>query len=124
MAEAYARQMGAGQIEAFSAGSRPVKYIDPSAVLVMKEDGLGISLARPKHFKDLPDGIFDYAVSMGCKDVCPTARAQTHIAWKIPNPKKRNLATYRRVRDAVKEHVAHLVQIIINNGHREDKKVS
>lgn len=120
MAEAFARQMGKGKIEAFSAGSKPAKSIDPWAVLVMKEENLDISMTRPKGFGELPPGEFDYVVSMGCSDTCPIVKARKHIAWKIANPKGRNPATYRNVRNDIEAHVYHLIQLIVNH-NRESR---
>jgi arsenate reductase len=39
LAEAFARQLGGGLVEAFSAGSRPAGRVNPQAIEMMKEAG-------------------------------------------------------------------------------------
>src|SRR5205807_2525405 len=68
MAEAFARLHGGGQVEAFSAGSRPSGRVNPRAVEFMREVGIDLTPHQSKSLADLPDGEFDVAVGMGCGD--------------------------------------------------------
>ena len=52
MAEGWARQLKAREIEAHSAGTEPHR-LDQQAVRVMAEAGVGISGQRPKHASEL-----------------------------------------------------------------------
>ena len=51
MAEGFARNLGEGVIEAYSAGSRPSGKINPEAIKVMQEVGIDISAQSSKGFE-------------------------------------------------------------------------
>jgi len=112
MAEGFARKIGKGIVEVFSAGSRPSGNINPLAVEVMQEAGVDISAYDSKGFNDLPIKKFDYVVSLGCKDICPFVPADKHIEWNIPDPKGKEIDFFRRVRDEIKQKVIKLIQDI------------
>ncbi|MEO0086302.1 MAG: arsenate reductase ArsC [candidate division WOR-3 bacterium] len=109
MAEGFCRQMGTG-VECASAGSNPAAQVAPLAVAVMQEDGVDISAARPKGFKDLPDLKFDYLVTMGCEVVCPFLPGAREVKWEIPDPHGKDFAEYRRVRDIIRQQVRDLLE--------------
>jgi arsenate reductase (thioredoxin) len=110
MAEGFARLLGDGVVAAFSAGSRPSGIVNPKAVEAMKEIGVDISGNRSKGFKDVGVDKFDYVVTMGCGDVCPFVPGKTHLDWKIEDPKGKDGAFFRRVRDSIGEEVRQLIQ--------------
>ena len=56
MAEAFARNHGAGKIEAFSAGSKPSGRVNTRAVEFMREIGYDLTGHHSKAFSDLPSG--------------------------------------------------------------------
>ena len=66
MAEAVARKMGKGIIEAFSAGTQLKNQINPDAVRIMNSLGYGdmTKVQRPKLLQDLPE--IDVVITMGC----------------------------------------------------------
>lgn len=110
MAEGFARELGTGQIKAFSAGSKPAKNVSPFAVAVMKEKGIDISSQRPKSLLDIREE-FDYVVTMGCEDICPAISSKKIIQWDIPDPKMGTIEDFRKVRDIIEEKVKALLQI-------------
>jgi protein-tyrosine-phosphatase len=89
MAEALARRMSGGAIEAVSAGSRP-KALHPNAVKVMAEDyGLDIASQAPKHLDVYEGQRFDWVISLcdRVREVCPEfPGAPETIHWSLPNP--------------------------------------
>jgi protein-tyrosine-phosphatase len=105
MAEGIARRLGAGLIEAYSAGSRPSGIVNPDAVKVMQEIGIDISDYKSKGFADLPLKNFDYAVTLGCQDTCPFVPASKHIEWRIDDPKGQNIDFFRFTRDKIREKI-------------------
>lgn len=109
MAEGFALYYGAGKLEVYSAGSRPSGEVNPQAVKVMAEAGIDISAQRSKGFNDLPIRQFDYAVTLGCQDICPLVPAERHIEWEIEDPAGKDSETFRRVRDEIKEKVMGLL---------------
>jgi glutathione/glutaredoxin type arsenate reductase len=112
IAEGFARDLGKGAVEAYSAGSRPSGALNPAAVYVMREVNIDISAQKSKGFADLPANDFDYVVSMGCQDVCPFFPAQKHIEWDIEDPKNKGVEAFRNVRDEIKDRVRILIEEI------------
>jgi len=112
MAEGFARTMGGGAVEAYSAGSKPSGVINPRAIAFMREKGIDISEQRSNGFKDMPVIEFDYAVSMGCQDICPFVPGARHIAWDIRDPKGLTDEGFRAIRDEIGGKVAAFISKI------------
>lgn len=110
MAQGFAERLGKGRVEALSAGSRPAPSIDPMAIQVMKEKGIDLSGRRPRDLQTLPPGQIHYMVTMGCEETCPGISARKVLAWEIPDPKGKDLAEYRRVRDLIEGKVRALLE--------------
>src|ERR1043166_3935930 len=80
MAEAFARIHGAGKVEPYSAGSRPSGRVNPRAIEFMKEVGYDLTTHRSKGLTELPPGVFDAVIGMGCGDEgCPLVPGQRHL---------------------------------------------
>ena len=109
MAQGFAEAFGKGNIEVFSAGSRPSFQIDPLVIEVMKEKGIDLSSRHPKGLNDLPPGEMDYLVTMGCEETCPAVLSKRVIEWDIPDPKGKPIDFYRKVRDLIEEKVKALL---------------
>ena len=112
LAEGFASTLGRGAVKAYSAGSKPSGVINPRAIAFMREKSIDISGQRSKGFNDLPITEFDYAVSMGCQEICPFIRGAVHIAWDIRDPKNLSDEEFRAIRDEIGEKVAVLVSQI------------
>jgi len=112
MAEGFAKALGKGKIEAFSAGSKPSGTIDPGSVEVMKEIGIDISPQKSKGFFDLPYKGFDYVVTMGCKDICPFFPSKEKLTWEIEDPKGNPLDFFRKTRDQIENKVKELINAV------------
>jgi len=111
MAEAFCRVLGRN-VECASAGSNPGAQVAPFAVEVMLEDGVDISAAKPKGFKDLGDLEFDYLVTMGCEVVCPFLPGAKEVKWDIADPHGTDISEYRRVRDVIRLQVRDLLSAL------------
>jgi protein-tyrosine-phosphatase len=89
MAEALLRHLSHGNVEAFSAGSRPAKHIHPLARRCMEERGIDMSRAVPKHFELFLGQQFDAIVTV-CDRVmesCPTFPGDPEcIHWSFLDP--------------------------------------
>jgi len=112
MAQAFAKKIGRGRLEVYSAGSRPASQIDPAIIGVMKEKGIDLSGKRPKGLNELPSIKMDYLVTMGCEETCPAVLAKKIIEWEIPDPKGKSIEVFRQVRDLVEEKVKALLEEI------------
>jgi protein-tyrosine-phosphatase len=105
MAEAFARIHGAGQFEAYSAGSRPSGRINPKAVESMREIGYDLAQHQSKSLSEIPDVEYDFVATMGCGDACPFVRARHRDDWEIPDPKEMPPDEFRKVRDLIESKV-------------------
>ncbi len=110
IAEGFAKEIGRGLLEVYSAGSKPVMQINPDAISVMDEIGIDISGQKPKGFNELPMSRFDYVVTLGCQGTCPFVPAVAHIDWNIPDPKRQVKEFFRDVRDQIMHNVANFVE--------------
>jgi len=112
MAQGFARRLGKGNLEIYSAGSRPASQIDPLVIEVMKERGIDLSSEDPKGLNDLPPVDMDYLVTMGCEETCPAVPARKIIEWEIPDPKGKPMEEIRKIRDMVEQKVRGLLDEI------------
>lgn len=115
MAEGFLEHFGKERIEAYSAGSRPADQVNPLAIKAMRERGIDVSRQRPKGFDELPQFEFNYIITMGCKDACPSIPAKARIEWDISDPKGKSLETFREVRDEIGGRVEELVRVIFQD---------
>ena len=109
MAEGLLREMGAGGIEVFSAGTKP-SLVRPEAIAVMAEQGIDISGHRSKHVDEFKGQTFDYVITVcdNANETCPVFPGTTRrIHWSFPDPaavdggEADRLAAFRDVRDAL-----------------------
>ena len=112
MAEAFAHIHGAGNVEAFSAGSRPSGRVNPKAVEAMKELGYDLTTHSSKGLDDFNGKSFDAAVTMGCGDECPLVIAKQRLDWKIPDPQDMTQEQFREVRNLIEAEVKELLQTL------------
>ncbi|MHB8605577.1 MAG: arsenate reductase ArsC [Thermoplasmatota archaeon] len=112
MAEGFARALGGEQVEAMSGGSRPLGHVLPEAIAVMREKGIDVSRASSKGFDEawIRDRC-DLVVVMGCgDDACPAFVGKRIVDWELDDPKGKDLATFRGVRDAIEARVRALLR--------------
>jgi arsenate reductase len=112
MAQGFAEVLGQGEIEAYSAGSRPGSAIDPLVIEAMKEKGIDLSSKKPKGLNDLPPVEMDYLVTMGCEETCPAVLSKKIIEWEIPDPKGKPIDFFREVRDMIENNLKNLFKEI------------
>ncbi|MEN1728951.1 MAG: arsenate reductase ArsC [Pseudomonadota bacterium] len=105
MAEAFARLLGGGSVEAFSAGSRPSSVVNPKAIASMKELGYELEGHDSKSLDHLPDVTFDFVATMGCGDKCSLVRTTRREDWAIPDLKHLEPDVFRKVRDLIRDRV-------------------
>ena len=110
MAEGFAKILGQGKVDVYSAGSRPSGIIDPRVIEVMKERGVDLSSNRSKGLDDLPQVEMDYVVTMGCEETCPAVLAKRIIEWEIPDPKGKPIDEIRRIGDTMEAKVKMLLE--------------
>ncbi len=112
MAQAFAKIHGGDNIEAYSAGSRPSGQVNPKAIKAMGELGYDLSNHDSKSIDEIPQGPYEYVVTMGCGDECPWIPAKEHIDWDIPDPRNLEGEEFNQVRDLVEQKVKSLLTSI------------
>lgn len=88
MAEGLFRTLGAGRVEAFSAGTKPRDAVHPMAIHVMAESGIDISAQRPKDVDRFVGQTFDYVITVcdRAKESCPVIPGAKMLHWTFPDP--------------------------------------
>lgn len=109
MAEVFASKLGAGRVEAYSAGSRPASGVNPRTIGFMAERGYDLRDQAPKPLSAFEGQTFDAVVTMGCGDACPTIPAPRRVDWALPDPKSLPDDEFRAVRDEIEHRVRQLV---------------
>lgn len=108
MAQAFFERHAPADVRAESAGITPAAQIWPVVVEAMREVGIDIASRRPKRLVREMQLHADWAITMGCGDVCPYVPTMVE-AWDIPDPAGRPLDEVRAIRDGIEEHVRELV---------------
>ncbi len=114
MAQAFFERDCAHDCRAESAGSDPADRVWPEVVEVMREVAIDLSGQKPKRLSVEMQLHADWAVTMGCGDVCPYVPTRVDD-WDIPDPAGRPLDEVREIRDLIAERVADLL-----DNHIED----
>lgn len=109
MAEAFARMHGGASIEAYSAGSKPSGQVNPRAVAAMKERGYDLTTHRSKSLTEIPNGQYEYVVTMGCGDACPWIPARHREDWDLRDPKMLPPEEFATVRNDIERRVVNLL---------------
>ena len=116
MAEAWARHLRGGDIDAVSAGTE-THGLNGNAVKVMAEAGVDISEARSKDVSEFLATPFDYVVTVcdSARETCPFfpgAGKVVHAGFDDPpalakgiEDEEAKLDIYRRVRDEIRRFV-------------------
>lgn len=109
MAEGWAKELGKGIFDVYSAGTENYHEVKPLAVEVMKEVGIDISSQYPKLLSDIPEEV-DYLITMGCNVICPFIPNAKTEDWGLDDPSGGPIEDYRITRDLIKEKVLALIE--------------
>ena len=88
MAEALARTLGKGRIEAFSAGTEATR-VHPDAIQAMADLGVDMRQQRSKSMTEFSGQSFDYVITVcdNARESCPIFPGHpTKIHWSFPDP--------------------------------------
>ena len=119
MAEALWADLGSGQWEAHSAGSKPSGYVHPLAIVAMQELGIDISEYQSKSASEFEQQPFDLVVTVcdNAKEACPVyPHAKQMLHWPFDDPAdatgtdEEKLPTFRRVREEIKTKIAEFLK--------------
>jgi arsenate reductase len=123
MAEGLLRAIYGERYNAHSAGTKPT-FVDPRAVLVMKEIGIDITDQYSKSAEEFHNTIFDQAVTVcdRAKQACPICSTRLDLPSKSPRAREvihrgfedpaqsdgseeEQLKAFRRTRDEIREWI-------------------
>ncbi len=120
MAEGFARELGKGRIEAFSAGLMAAG-VNPNAIAVMREEGIDISGQRSKEIDERLLRSMDVVITLcdNAAEACPWTPAQVKVLhWPVKDPVltrgslDKVVKDFRRARDEIKEKIVSFVNDI------------
>lgn len=98
------------QARAISAGTQPAAHVHPVVVDAMREAGIDLSSAKPQKLTaELATGA-ELLITMGCGDECPYVPNLERDDWPLPDPKEKDIAAVRVVRDEIAGRVRALLQ--------------
>ncbi len=110
MSQALVTMLGDGNVEAYSAGSKPSGTINPKAIASMKELGYDLGVHKSKSLEEVKQlAPFDVVVTMGCGDACPWMPAKRFVDWEIPDPRNMNEEDFRKTRNLIRSKVEELL---------------
>ena len=107
MAQALFERYAPEDVRGESAGSDPGRQVWPEVIEVMRELDIDLSRNKPKRLSVEMQLHADWAVTMGCGDVCPYVPT-TVDDWNIPDPAGRPIDEVREIRDLIDERVKEL----------------
>jgi arsenate reductase len=109
MAAGWLRELTAGSVDVYSAGSEPADSLNPVAVQAMLEDGIDIAGAIPRILT--PDAVLqaDVVITMGCGDVCPVFPGKRYEDWDLTDPAGLDIVEVRVIRDEIRRRVEILI---------------
>jgi arsenate reductase len=120
MAEGFARELGKGIIEAFSAGLNPAG-LNQRAVKAMEEIGIDISANQSKAIDADLLGKMDVIITLcdHASEACPWTPPQIkRLHWSLPDPAKAEgteeeiMNEFRRVRDDIRRRIESFLQTL------------
>jgi arsenate reductase len=108
MAQAFFEREAPEGVGAECAGSQPAQELWPNVVEVIREVGIDLSGRRPRKLLVEDQLHADWAVTMGCGDVCPYVPSMVE-SWDIPDPAGRRIDEVREIRDMVADQMDRLI---------------
>jgi arsenate reductase (thioredoxin) len=108
MAQAFFERHAPEDIRAESAGSDPATAVWPAVIEAMEEVGVDLRGRRPQKLMVEMQLHADWAVTMGCGDVCPYVPT-TVEDWDLPDPAGKRFDEVRQIRDEIEERVRDLI---------------
>ncbi len=118
MAEGFARELGRGLIEPYSAGLIAAG-VHPRARAAMMEIGIDISSQRSKEIDEGLLGKMDIVITLcgNAEDACPwTPPEITRLHWPIKDPvgtigiEETIMKEFRRARDEIREKIEEFIE--------------
>lgn len=89
-AEYFLRRLGGARFEAYSAGARPTRVVNPLTLKVLRDRfGIDASTARSKSWDEFGNIKFDFVITVcdSAREACPVWPGQPVVAhWGVDDP--------------------------------------
>jgi arsenate reductase len=92
-----------------SAGTEPGTRVHPEVLEAMREVGMDLSQATPRFLSSELAESAALLVTMGCAETCPAVPGLRRLDWPLEDPKGKDMARVRQIRDEVRDRVAQLI---------------
>ena len=111
MAAGFARALAPSGVTVLSGGTAPAKAVNPLVVAAMMEKGVDISGAKPHKLTDDEAMSADFFITMGCSqdEACPVGFRGDARDWALDDPKGKDEAGVRAIRDEIERRVGNLM---------------
>lgn len=96
--------------KAISAGTNPASKVHPEVLLVMKEEGIDLSNAKPTLLTDELAREANLIVTMGCGEQCPYIPGLERQDWPLEDPKGKDIDSVRTIRAQIQKLVVELIE--------------
>jgi arsenate reductase len=106
---------------AISAGTEPGARVHPEVLEAMREVGIDLSNATPRFLTDELARSAALLITMGCGEACPAVPGLRRFDWPLEDPKGKDIARVRQIRDEVRERV---LQLLATEGWERDSVAS
>jgi len=83
--------------------------VHPSVVAAMREEGIDLSSAVPRHLTPELGRGAELLITMGCGEECPVVPGLRREDWPLPDPADQSLERVREIRDEVRRRVIGLL---------------
>lgn len=115
MAAGFARQLGAGRLTVYSAGTQPGEHLNPAVVTAMLERDIDITAQTPQVLTEKMGLEADVIVTMGCGDACPVYPGKRYLDWSLADPAGRDISEVRLIRDDIADRVVALLAELLES---------
>ena len=96
--------------QAISAGTDPGPRVHPEVVAVMNEVGIDLSGAPTSQLTTDLAHRAQVLITMGCGDQCPVVPGLKRDDWALEDPKGKDMARVRDIRDDIRRRVQALIE--------------
>ncbi len=91
-----------------SAGTEPRTHVSTVAVALLRELGIDISGAQPKRLADALGPDVALVVGLCAEEACPAVPGVPSLHWPLPDPRDRDPAQFRQIRDDLRDRITRL----------------
>jgi arsenate reductase len=92
-----------------SAGTEPGSRVHPEVLEAMREVGIDLSDAKPQFLSSELAAGAALLVTMGCGESCPVVPGLRRLDWPLEDPKGKDIARVREIRDDVRNRILELL---------------